>query len=32
LRRLGSREQQIVKLADAIDRLSDEIRLRGRAA
>jgi threonyl-tRNA synthetase len=32
LRRLGSRDQQIVKLADAIDRLSDEIRLRGRAA
>jgi threonyl-tRNA synthetase len=32
LRRLGSRDQQIVKLTDAIDRLSDEIRLRGRAA
>jgi len=32
LRRLGSRDQQVVKLADAIDRLSDEIRLRGRAA
>jgi len=32
LRRLGSRDQQVVTLADAIDRLSDEIRLRGRAA
>jgi threonyl-tRNA synthetase len=32
LRRLGSRDQQVVKLADAIARLSDEIRLRGRAA
>jgi threonyl-tRNA synthetase len=32
LRRLGSRDQQIVKVADAIDRLRDEIRLRGRAA
>jgi threonyl-tRNA synthetase len=32
LRRLGSRDQQVVKLNDAIDRLSDEIRLRGRAA
>jgi threonyl-tRNA synthetase len=32
LRRLGSRDQHIIKLADAIDRLSDEIRLRGRAA
>jgi threonyl-tRNA synthetase len=32
LRRLGSRDQQVVKLADAIARLRDEIRLRGRAA
>jgi threonyl-tRNA synthetase len=32
LRRLGSKNQQVVKLTDAIDRLSDEIRLRGRAA
>jgi threonyl-tRNA synthetase len=32
LRRLGSRDQQVVKLTDAIARLSDEIRLRGRAA
>jgi threonyl-tRNA synthetase len=32
LRRLGSRDQQVVKLADAIAQLSDEIRLRGRAA
>jgi threonyl-tRNA synthetase len=32
LRRLGSRDQQVVKLSDAIARLSDEIRLRGRAA
>jgi threonyl-tRNA synthetase len=32
LRRLGSKDQQVIKLHDAIDRLSDEIRLRGRAA
>jgi threonyl-tRNA synthetase len=32
LRRLGSRDQQVVKLSDAINRLSDEIRQRGRAA
>jgi threonyl-tRNA synthetase len=32
LRRLGSRDQQVVKLTDAIERLTDEIRLRGRAA
>jgi threonyl-tRNA synthetase len=32
LRRLGSRQQKILSLDDAIDTLSDEIRLRGRAA
>ena len=32
LRRLGSKEQTVVKLGDAISQLSDEIRLRGRAA
>ncbi|HEX5766008.1 MAG TPA: threonine--tRNA ligase [Woeseiaceae bacterium] len=32
LRRLGSRDQQVVKLDEAIGRLRDEIRLRGRAA
>jgi threonyl-tRNA synthetase len=32
LRRLGSRDQQVVKLDEAIGRLSEEIRLRGRAA
>jgi threonyl-tRNA synthetase len=32
LRRLGSKEQQVVNIDDAISRLSDEIRLRGRAA
>ena len=32
LRRLGSKQQQVVKLHDAIGRLRDEIRLRGRAA
>jgi threonyl-tRNA synthetase len=32
LRRLGSKEQQVVRLNDAIGRLSDEIRRRGRAA
>ena len=32
LRRLGSKDQQVIKLNEAIDRLSDEIRLRGRAA
>ena len=32
LRRLGSRDQQVFKLDDAIGRLSNEIRLRGRAA
>ncbi|MEX2122303.1 MAG: threonine--tRNA ligase [Woeseia sp.] len=32
LRRLGSKEQQVVALNDAIGRLSKEIRLRGRAA
>ena len=32
VRRLGSKQQQVVKLSDAISQLSDEIRLRGRAA
>jgi threonyl-tRNA synthetase len=32
LRRLGSRQQQVVKLSEAIDQLSGEIRVRGRAA
>lgn len=32
LRRLGSKQQQVVKLSDAIDQLSGEIRIRGRAA
>jgi threonyl-tRNA synthetase len=32
VRRLGSRQQKVVKLSDAISQLSDEIRLRGRAA
>ena len=32
LRRLGSKQQQVVKLQDAIGRLREEIRLRGRAA
>jgi len=32
VRRLGSKQQQIVSLGDAISQLSDEIRLRGKAA
>jgi threonyl-tRNA synthetase len=32
VRRLGSRQQQVVKLSEAIDQLSGEIRVRGRAA
>jgi len=32
VRRLGSKQQKVVKLSDAIDQLTDEIRLRGRAA
>jgi threonyl-tRNA synthetase len=32
LRRLGSKQQQVVKLSEAIDQLSGEIRVRGRAA
>ena len=32
LRRLGSKQQKVVKLSDAIHQLTDEIRLRGRAA
>ena len=32
VRRLGNKQQQVLGVADAIDQLSDEIRLRGRAA
>ena len=32
LRRLGAKRQKVLALADAIDVLKDEIRLRGRAA
>jgi len=32
LRRLGSKQQQVVKLGQAIEQLSEEIRHRGRAA
>jgi threonyl-tRNA synthetase len=32
LRRLGSKQQQVIKIGDAIEQLSEEIRSRGRAA